>query len=370
MKLTTIGATAALLMLSSSPAALAATDEEFLKTAIGINLAEIDMGEMASEKGESSEVKTFGQTLIDDHMKANEEAKKLAATMKIEAPTEPSDEAKKAAEDIGGKQGADFDKAFADHMVMGHEEAIALFKDKADDADNDVSTFAKNTLPTLEAHLKTAQSIADQTGDQTASSSTPPAASGQATTSGSSGTTTADSADQKATPTGSEQTTQSNETAATSTTTTTTPSATAQNEPATAPAATPPATTTEPDATATARPEGLKPVETGTISSENLVGTTVYGVNDDTLGEVGDVILAKEGTEGSIEAIVVDVGGFLGIGAKPVALALSDLEIMTDADGDYYVYSKFSKEQLENAPDFDKATFDQDRDRIILRSTQ
>jgi predicted outer membrane protein len=369
MKLTTIGATAALLMLSCSPAALAASDEEFLKTAIGINLAEIDMGEMASEKGQTDEVKTFGQTLIDDHMKANDEAKKLAESLKVEAPTEPSDEAKRMAEDLGTKQGAEFDKAFADHMVMGHEEAIALFKDKADDADNEVSTFAKNTLPTLEKHLKTAQSIADQAGNQSASSGTPPAASDQATTSGSSGATTANSPDQNTTAMSGAQPAPPSEPPAT-TTTTTTPSTTAQNEPATPPAASPSTTTTEPAATATARPEGLKPVESGTISTESLVGTTVYGANDDTLGEVGDVILAKEGTEGSIEAIVVDVGGFLGMGEKPVALALSDLEIMTDADGDYFVYSKFSKEQLENAPDFDKATFDQDRDRMIIRTTQ
>jgi predicted outer membrane protein len=361
MKLSTIGATAALLMLSCSPAALAASDEEFLKTAIGINLAEIDMGEMASEKGQTDEVKTFGQTLIDDHMKANDEAKKLAESLKVEAPTEPSDEAKRMAEDLGTKQGAEFDKAFADHMVMGHEQAIALFKDKADDADNEVSTFARNTLPALEAHLKTAQSLADQSGNQTASSDQP------STTAPTTDTLTATSgtSDNSATTTTTTMSSDQPTTAAPAEGST--PDTTVQTETPPAPAVSQD-NTAETAATAAARPEGLKPVEQGTISSEKLVGTTVYGSDDDTLGEVGDVILAKEGSEGSIEAIVVDVGGFLGIGAKQVALALADLEIMTNEGGDYYVYSKFTEEQLEGAPEYDEASFEQNRDRMIVRT--
>jgi putative membrane protein len=80
------GIGAGLLMLSASSLAYAATDEEFLKAAIGINLAEIQTGQMAQDKGEGEGVKDFGKMLVDDHKKANEEATRLAEENKIMPP--------------------------------------------------------------------------------------------------------------------------------------------------------------------------------------------------------------------------------------------------------------------------------------------
>ena len=98
------------------------------------------------------------------------------------------------------------------------------------------------------------------------------------------------------------------------------------------------------------------------------MGVTVYSADNVNVGEVSDVIIAKEGGDGAIEAVIIDVGGFLGIGEKPVAVALDTLEIMTDEDGSLYAYSKFTEEQLDAAPEYDADAYEANRDQMLIRS--
>ncbi|MGZ2487759.1 hypothetical protein ACVITL_006344 [Rhizobium pisi] len=50
-------------------------------------------------------------------------------------------------------------------------------------------------------------------------------------------------------------------------------------------------------------------------------------------------------------SVVIDVGGFLGIGAKPVAVPISDLEFMRDEDGDVHAVTNWTKDELKNMPE-------------------
>ncbi|TPJ31550.1 PRC-barrel domain-containing protein [Mesorhizobium sp. B2-7-2] len=101
------------------------------------------------------------------------------------------------------------------------------------------------------------------------------------------------------------------------------------------------------------------------ISAANLIGTNVYGADDAKVGEIGDVILTGDK---KVDAIIVDVGGFLGIGEKKVAVAMENLKFMTDKNGNRYLYTNFTKDQLEAQTAYDKATYAQNRDkqRIIV----
>ncbi|MDP3898296.1 MAG: PRC-barrel domain-containing protein [Mesorhizobium sp.] len=142
----------------------------------------------------------------------------------------------------------------------------------------------------------------------------------------------------------------------------------AANEPA--PAAEAPAVTTEApaattDATETAAIDRstLKPVDTAAIRSEEFVGTTVYGANDENLGEIGDVVLSQDG---KVEAVLIDVGGFLGVGEKEVAVGMENLSFLADEDGDKYLYTAFTKEQLDAAPAYDQTTYAEKRDEMRL----
>jgi sporulation protein YlmC with PRC-barrel domain len=110
--------------------------------------------------------------------------------------------------------------------------------------------------------------------------------------------------------------------------------------------------------------EGMSIVQAGDISAEELIGTTVYGANDDNIGEIGDVVLSDDQ---EVIAYVINVGGFLGLGEKPVALAAENLEVYTDEGGAYSIYSSFTEEQLENQPAFDEEAFAADPDSFLLR---
>lgn len=102
------------------------------------------------------------------------------------------------------------------------------------------------------------------------------------------------------------------------------------------------------------------------IRSEDLVGTTVYGANDVNVGEIGDVVLTGDK---KVDAVIIDVGGFLGVGEKEVAVGMDNLKFMTDKDGNRYLYTNFTKEQLEAQVAYDKGTYTQKRDeqRMMMR---
>ena len=117
--------------------------------------------------------------------------------------------------------------------------------------------------------------------------------------------------------------------------------------------------------TKTARPQ-LKPIDPSTtIAAKDLTGKTVYSADNQNIGEVGDVVLTKDG---KIDAVVLDVGGFLGIGKKSVAIAFKALRMMADADNNLYLYTDFTKDELNAAAAYDKDKYPTARDSMLLRS--
>lgn len=107
----------------------------------------------------------------------------------------------------------------------------------------------------------------------------------------------------------------------------------------------------------------LNEVPIGDIRAEDFVGTTVYGANDENIGEIGDVILTDDG---SVDAVIIDVGGFLGVGEKEVAVGMDNLAFLADADGEYYLYTAFTQEQLEAQAAYDEGSFAENRDDQLL----
>ncbi|WP_193337898.1 PRC-barrel domain-containing protein [Devosia beringensis] len=77
-----------------------------------------------------------------------------------------------------------------------------------------------------------------------------------------------------------------------------------------------------------------------------LEGATIYGADDHKVGHVSHI----HGT-GISSRIIIDVGGFLGLGAKPVAVPANELEFMRDADGDVHAVTTWTKDQLEQMPE-------------------
>lgn len=132
-------------------------------------------------------------------------------------------------------------------------------------------------------------------------------------------------------------------------------------------AATDPAVTTDGQQTAAIDRSTLTEVPAAEIGATELVGTTVYGADDANVGEIGEVVL---GANNTVDAYIIDVGGFLGVGEKPVAVGGENLVFMTDADGNRYLYTSFTKEQLDAQPTYDASTYAEQRDTQRLIITQ
>jgi putative membrane protein len=139
---------------------LAASDRKFVTEAAQGGLAEVELGKLAAERGSNDAVKQFGQRMVTDHGKVNEEVKGLAPQKGVPLPTALDAKHKKLYDRLSKLSGAEFDRAYMDEMVKDHRKDVSEFRKAAKSAkDPDLKAWAAKTLPTLEAHLKQAETV-------------------------------------------------------------------------------------------------------------------------------------------------------------------------------------------------------------------
>ncbi len=135
-------------------------DRPFIVEAAAGGLAEVELGRLASQKASRSEVKEFGQMMVTDHTKANDQLMKIAREKGLAAPHVLKPEHEAAQDHLAKLSGEAFDRAYMQHMVKDHQKDVALFRRQSTGAsDPDVRQFASATLPTLQKHLQRAQEI-------------------------------------------------------------------------------------------------------------------------------------------------------------------------------------------------------------------
>lgn len=89
----------------------------------------------------------------------------------------------------------------------------------------------------------------------------------------------------------------------------------------------------------------------GDISARDLLNESVKNAANETIGDINDVLI---GGDGKVAAVVVGVGGFLGMGEKNVALPFDQLMFAKDASDDLLVSTSATKESLQTAPEYNK----------------
>ena len=142
--------------LAAAPA-FAADEAWVMKVAQG-GMAEVELGKLAVEKASADNVKQFGQRMVDDHSKANDELKTLAAGKKITLPADMGPQEKALRDRLAKMSGAAFDRAYMKAMVDDHVKDVAAFRmESKSGKDPEVKAWAAKTLPTLEEHLKMAR---------------------------------------------------------------------------------------------------------------------------------------------------------------------------------------------------------------------
>jgi len=145
-------------MNTPAASALNKTDQQIVKAMAQANMAEIEAGKLALANGQSAEVKTFAQLMIDDHTKALNDVTTLAQNKGVTLPTEPDAKHKAMAAKLSKLKGDAFDKHYmAQAGVADHKKVHAMLKkDEARAKDPDVKALAAKMLPTVEQHLHSA----------------------------------------------------------------------------------------------------------------------------------------------------------------------------------------------------------------------
>jgi putative membrane protein len=137
---------------------LSAGDAKFVKTAASGGMEEVELGKLAASKASDPDVKNFGQKMVDDHSKANDQLKQIASQKGVTLPTGLNNMQKHDKAKLEKLSGAAFDSSYISMMVKDHKKDVADFQKESNGGkDSDVKSFASATLPTLQDHLKMAQ---------------------------------------------------------------------------------------------------------------------------------------------------------------------------------------------------------------------
>lgn len=150
-------------MSSKESVATTTADTHFVKKAAEGGLAEVELGKLAEQKAGNEQVKKFGERMVNDHSKANEQLKDVAQQEHIELPSHLSAKDQATKVRLEKLSGAEFDHAYMNDMVKDHRVDVAEFAHESQSSkDPAVKNFARQTLPVLRQHLQIAEKLAPE----------------------------------------------------------------------------------------------------------------------------------------------------------------------------------------------------------------
>lgn len=135
-------------------------DAAFAIRAAQGGLSEVKLGRLAAENAGSADVKAFGQQMVEEHGKSNEELKSVAASEGMTLPSDMNGKQQAMYDHLSKLSGDEFDSAYVKGMMMDHEEDIKDFKKESQSGtDEKIKRFAAQTLPVIEGHLDKLKTI-------------------------------------------------------------------------------------------------------------------------------------------------------------------------------------------------------------------
>lgn len=143
-------------------------DDKFFHQAASGGMLEVELGRLAAEKASNAQVKAFGQRMVTDHGKANQQLMQIATSMRKQVPTQLLPEHRAHRDQLSRLSGAEFDRMYMQHMVMEHKKDVTGFEQQAQRGTvPELRSFAQQTLPVLREHMTMAQQLATQVGAKT-----------------------------------------------------------------------------------------------------------------------------------------------------------------------------------------------------------
>ena len=138
--------TAAAQSPTAASGSLSEKDKTFVRKAAKGGMMEVAMGKLASERGQSADVKKFGERMVPDHSKANQDLASIVEKKGVKLPSKERSTTWKS------------DKDYMNAMVKDHEKDLAEFQKEARDGnDPDIKEFAERTAKMVQEHLELAR---------------------------------------------------------------------------------------------------------------------------------------------------------------------------------------------------------------------
>lgn len=144
---------------------LKSPDTAFAIRAAQGGAGEVKMGKLAAEKASDPDVKAFGQQMVDDHTKANDQLTLVARQENMTLPSTPTAKDEATCRRLEKLSGTAFDKAYVSDMLKDHESGEKEFQKEAHSGtDSAIRNFASQTLPVLQEHLEKIKSLHSKIG--------------------------------------------------------------------------------------------------------------------------------------------------------------------------------------------------------------
>jgi len=136
-------------------------DKAFVKDALQGGMTEVQLGQLAQQKGSSDDVKQYGAMMVADHTKLGDEMKPIAQQLGVKPPDGPSKKDKQLMDKLQGMSGTDFDNAYIAAMVKDHKKDSNDFKSELQQTQNpQLKQLANQGSQVIDQHLAKIEQIA------------------------------------------------------------------------------------------------------------------------------------------------------------------------------------------------------------------
>ena len=140
---------------------ISALDRQFIIDAAQGGMAEVSLGQMATQRATSDEVKQYAQRMVREHTQANQELLRLATQKGVTPPRDMGPKYQAAMEQLSQLPKENFDQAYMNEGgINGHLESQAVYQRQSQlGQDQELKAFAAKILPRVQDHLQRAQDM-------------------------------------------------------------------------------------------------------------------------------------------------------------------------------------------------------------------
>jgi putative membrane protein len=149
-------------------------DMPFVRHAGSTNLMEIRLGQVAQTRASNTAVKQFGQRMVDDHTRLQNQLTAVVSNTGVSFVPAMDASHQQLASRIERLSGAEFDRAYMQAMIQGHQNDVNQFQTQSQSArSTQIRNLASGTLPLLQQHLSLAVQVGSQVGADTTTVANP-----------------------------------------------------------------------------------------------------------------------------------------------------------------------------------------------------